>query len=1190
MSSRREWTAAQREAIYSDGSNLIVSAAAGSGKTAVLTERIARLVEEGAGIDRFLVVTFTEAATAEMKRRIARRLYEAARLARLPEDGVRLHEQALMAARANISTLHAFCLYILRRNFHLVGLDPAFRPADELLSGLLFGRAIEETALARYEARDGAFIELMRALGGEDALFDTVRRLYTFLFAQPEPFQWLKTHAAVYLTAGEALKVHPAMTAYLSVLKDTFATACETLLGAREKIPPQLHRSLAVIDDDLAQIRALLLCGDIEKFQLHLQAIKFQNSYWPRGEYLPIKNEIYETRDAVRKEVYALKDSLRRDIAQEAALLNAFAPQVETLSRFIVELHEQYGALKRARAVVDFADMEHLALRALSHEPVRTALQKRFLYVFVDEYQDSSHIQERVIQQITGGGNLFLVGDIKQSIYRFRQADPELFIEKLKTYTGTLHKGVSGKAIYLNNNFRSASPILNAVNAVFSRIMNEHTGEIAYDDNAALHPPQDKAADEPADEPVNEPEGAYANEAIDKPIVSSPAPNGCELHVIAHAGDQDGAPEEMVPPAADEEDMEEAYGDAELEAILCAGRIQELMRGPGFYDARLQKTRPLRYADFAILLRAQKDVAQTWARTMVSLGVPVYVQTSGGYFDAMEVQVFLNLLRLIDNIRQDIPLLSVLRSPMFQFGLVELVELKTEYVADTLYERLALCAGGDTPLGCRAQAFFDKLTAWRKERRLLPLHMFMAQLLDETGFYDCVGALPAGRERQGNLDALLGRAQAFAESGGAADLWSFLTFMDTAASTARLGPAQAGAADVVRILSMHAAKGLEYPVVFLAGLGRPFVKQEMQRHVLFERELGIGVRFVEDHVRYDTLLRRAIAARLLRQQLAEEMRVLYVGMTRARNKLILVGCAKNAKEKLREEALPFTSARCAAANSFMDWLIPVSRDCDCLQTMLHRRDALQAPQAESVRAGAQDENAANAICELRQRLAEWFAWRYRYPDAAGIPTKRSVSELMETHEIILRESPAFTLADKALTPTQRGEAVHALLRHLRLRDCAAGQEEAFVRRELSRMRRERLLSLKQCAVIDIGNIIWFLRSPAGMRLRSAARVERELDFSVELPANELMDTPSSEPVMLQGVLDCCFLENGAWVVLDFKTDYRIAGGNASEAAQGHARQLRLYALALTMLTGLPVKEGHVVMLSYNESVAIALDD
>ncbi len=1180
------FTPSQLAAIQTDGHNLLISAAAGSGKTAVLTERIARLVSDGADIGRFLVVTFTEAATAEMKRRITARLFKAAQQQERPEAGEKLREQARAVNRANISTLHAFCLYVLRRHFHVLGLDPAFRP-DELLCGILFRQAMEETAARFYErddegAQGSRFYELLGALSGkEERLFELAEQMHDFLTAQPEPWEWLEAAVAAYDIDESAMRQHPAMQVLLAHGKEESLRAEALLLQARAKVPGGLSASLAQIDEELAQVRALRLPRDWETFCAQLAATNFSN-FKTAGykEYPEAKEEVKNLRAKARDQLSALKKAYSRPLAQEAALLRQVAPHVQTLAAFLREMAGRYDELKQEHGVIDFADMEHFALRALKNEEISQSLRKRFQYIFVDEYQDSSQIQEELLCRIRQENNLFMVGDVKQSIYSFRQAEPGLFLGRLQTYaearppyTEEYAPDAAGVAISLNDNFRSSKPVVDAVNGLFMRIMHKETADLDYDEKAALRRPED---------------------AKNLPL------DGFEFHIIesrAEAAEADTEADEETGEQPEEQDDEETaserqqaledISEAQAEARLAAERIHALMQTEQITEAKTGAQRKLRFSDFAILLRAPKAAAQTWAQTLAESGVPAYVQATGGYFDAIEVQVFLNLLKVIDNKRQDIPLLSVLRSPIFHFSAEELITLATETAADFLWERLLAYANGaeETELRKRAAAVLQSLENWRKEQLLQPLQPFLAQLLDETGFYDCVAALPAGRERQGNLDALLSRAEEYAAMGGATDLNSFLAHMEGAKSTADIGGAQAGAADVVRVLSMHKSKGLEYPVVLLAGLGKSLraAKAAQDKRVLLERRLGLGVKFRVEKYMQSTLYYKGAQYELKRRQMAEEMRVLYVGMTRAQNRLLLLGSVKGAQERLQEAA----EGKGTRVASFLDWLLPFAAQSGQWPVQVHTRQML-AKRRQAGEAAKKADPAA--LAAYTRELRERFSWRYAHEEAMSIPTKRSVSELTETREVLLREAPAFLAADTRLSAAQRGAAAHRILQELQLKNCKIGDEDEFVRRELARMRENGIISARQAEAVRPADISAFLRGGLGRRMLSAPRVEREWEFAMELPASSVMQSGpqagNGESVLLQGVLDCCFMEDGEWVLLDFKTDRIAPERSKEETANEHAAQLAYYAQALEKLTATRVKERFVVLLRYGEFVPV----
>lgn len=1145
------WTKEQLQAIKSNNKRIMVSAAAGSGKTAVLTERITRLIIEGASIDNFLVVTFTEAATAEMKRRIAARLYTAAEGEKDIKKAARLRKEALFAPRANISTLHAFCLYIMRRNFHFLELDPAFYPADEVLKFMLFEEAQQETAAQYYEDGDKAFISLLKALGSDEKkFFAHIKRLYSFLMSQPEGVGWLEQAVEFYrMNAGEFSNCDTAASV-LSAVRKRLNEIIENHKAVRMVMPRELIKQIELVDDDIMKLNALYAQSGFGGFYNYLHELKLGRLSWPRNgvyqkEYLLLK----ESREAIRKYLKTLTELFFNDAIKEANIMSDMLKHIEVLYDYMQRLEAEFNAQKQSRSVVDFEDMEHYALRALCDDGIATALKERFKYIFVDEYQDSSRIQEAIIERIAGEDNsLFLVGDVKQSIYRFRQADPSIFLERQRRYESANGNEATGEVIYLNKNFRSSASVINAVNSVFENIMKEP----AYDEKAKLY-------------------GAGAD---------SLAIDGAELHLIEYSqpeiegesgiGDDGGESEETIGGANGE------MHRAEVEAAFTANKILELMRTERLVDEHTGAERKLKYKDFVILLRTFRSEAKLWVETLSNYGVPAYAEISGGYFEAIEVQVFLNLLRVVDNMRQDIPLTSVLRSPIFGFTIEELVELKLNYPADHIYESF-LNANDDSPLSKKVMKVKSAIEDWRYECFLQPLSVFISKLLDETGYYDYIGALPNGAERQANLNALLKRANEYIAAGGINNLSGFLDYMDGAKSSARLGCAQAGAADVVRVLSMHRSKGLEYPVVFIGGLSKKFNRRELSENLLYHGKLNLGAKLVKDKIRYDTFIRKAVALKLSDDMRDEEMCVLYVGMTRAKKRLIMLSCFKGVLDKLEQYKYADLSDITYGANSFIDWVLPVAQRTNALKIHTHNAASVALPEVKQISEHRADgDEAANILAQLKER----FNWRYPYEADTVIPTKRSVSDLAQSDIIILEAIPSFMRMDEK--PAERGTLMHAVLEELNLREGIKGSVNDYVEAELLRIQQKRRISSNQLSLVDKGALIWFLGSDLGERLFSSSRVERELSLSIPLPAMEMLNTSSTEPVMLQGVLDCCFIENGKWVLLDFKTDRQQFGVTADEAAKSHERQLTLYARALSTLTNIPVAQKIAVLLSYRE--------
>lgn len=1180
----RRWTEAQQRAIDARG-NVIVSAAAGAGKTAVLTERLTQLVAAGTPVDRLLVLTFTRAAATEMKQRMEKRLRTAAAEAGDPEKQAYLRAQAGALGRAYISTVHAFCARVLRRHGHLLDLPPSVRVLDELETPVVVGR-VRDALLTRLGAEEDAdYRTLLAAFGGEDAAWAAVQQVAAFLQSQPEPARFLDDAARRYDDPQWMARTLQAVT---DEARAALCAAVQALGRARDALPPDWAGTIGTLDDELLQLRGVLLQTEYDAYRAGLLAFERGRLTFPRGTAEADKAPAQAARKAVKACVDAQRAQFFRPAAEERALLFRTGGVVRALCAVVRQYEAAFAAEKRRLGAVDYADLEHMALKLLRMDAVAAEYRERFCYIAVDEYQDSNRVQEALLEAVRREDNLFFVGDVKQSIYRFRQAEPALFLEKLARFDGA-----HGTRIDLTSNFRSAPDVLESVNDVFRAILTPETGELAYDARAALVPGRAGLS------------------------------GGTELHLVERA--LAGAPEEEPEEDAPEEDAQqdgagagadeplEDLLDAEVEARLVARRIRALMAGGTVPDRETGQARPLRYGDFAVLLRTRTHAAH-FAATLAQEGIPSYAQLSGGYFDSVEVLLALNLLRVVDNRRQDIPLLSVLRATGAgdgAFSGAELARIRAAHLDGTFFDALeAMAAGageageaeraesadagekfgadaaaeaGDAAgaaLARRCAAFLARVAAWRAESRLVPVEALLARLYDETGLYAEMGALVGGAERQANLDALLARARAF-ETGPERGVAAFLRFMDhSKEGNADLGAAQAVGADVVRILTIHRSKGLEFPVVFLCELGRRFRLDGQREDLLLHAAGGIGLRWIDGGVKRDTAARRALQQRLRREQLAEEMRVLYVGMTRAEHRLVLIGSWKNAARLLAQAEAHPTAAQVLACTAPLQWALMGTRaHCD---TRLHAREPLLAAAPASGRAAPLEAPGREAAEALAHRLA----WRYPFSEAAALPAKAAVSDLARRMGAAAAEPPAFDPpaflpagapeAAAALTAAERGTAVHAVLAALPLVPMA----EADVRAHVEALVRAGRLLAAQAAAVPCDALSWLTRTPLYARMAASVRVERELPFSHAVPAAALFGAAAgAEPVLLQGVIDCCFLTDAGWVLVDYKTDRVPPGEPAARQAAAHAPQLRLYAGALAELTGLPVAERLVVLLS-----------
>ena len=1140
------WTAEQRRAIETPGS-LIVSAAAGSGKTAVLTERIARHILEGASPDELLVVTFTRAAAAEMKKRIGDRL-SALAAQQQGDEAARLYGAAESIGRANISTIDGFCSHVLRRHFDIAGLDPAFRAGEEAENLALRQEALDEL-MERYYAQKG-FSDLVDAFGEEAEFSAQFLRLYDFIMAQPEPMEWLKEAIDKYDIAEDALPLCPAAEEYLKGLKVRLGACMDILRSRRDEIAEDYPKTAAILDDDLTQLGGALLQKSLRGYANQLSSCEFA-TFSMRGAEKSYSKYVKNPRDDMKKEVQKHIALSGKPIGRQVKLIAGIKPLLDMLYSFTGDFIALYSEKKEQAGIIDYADMEHIALGLLRLPAVAKEYRDRFSFVFIDEYQDCSPLQNALFSALARPDNLFIVGDVKQSIYGFRMAEPTMFTERIDEFSRR------DAALHLSANFRSSNEVIEGVNSIFTPIMTRETGGVDYDETARLvHGRKDAS------------------------------PGGAELHVISRSAPLDTG------DAADE-NTEEQLLAAEAEALFAAGRIRELL-GESFTD-RKGNTRNYKYSDIVILHSSPKNVAEAWVRTLSREGIPVYAELTGGYFDAIEVQIFLNLLAIIDNPLQDIPLISVLRSPIGGFSTEELITLRADCREGLFYEALKAGADRDTPLGHKAGGFLGRLKRWRAQGELYDITELIAMLLEDTGFENYVSALPGGQSRRANLEALIKNAGIYSNSGHG--IRGFLRFMEKARSGDSLGAAQIASANVVRLISIHKSKGLEFPAVILGGLSVNFNKKSRSSVLVLDSSLGIGLKAARGSSRELNLYHSAIAERIWRREISERMRLLYVAMTRASEKLIMLCSFRDVEKGLGAGRIPVTPNTCSGAERFADWILPVLfssptgnplREYLGMPPLSGHKTILCAihPTLQISALGAalpREEYLAftrQAIEEGPGEYAELFAWRYPYGADTVLPSKISVSQLIGNLPE-LGQYPDFMRDSMAERAVSRGTAAHKLMEHLPI----AKHTFASVNACLKELTDRGTLTKKEAEGIYAANIVDFFSKGLGSRMLASPRVERELAFNHRVKANSVFDADTDETLLLQGIIDCCFIEGGGWVLIDYKTDY-VPKGRAKEVAMSHAKQLRLYKSALEELTGIPVKECWIHLLSTGESVLV----
>lgn len=1194
-----QWTQNQKEAIYSRNSNLLLSAAAGSGKTAVLVERILQLIlSDGRDIDRFLIVTFTNAAAGEMRERINRALHDA--IEEGTWDEAHLRRQIQLLDRAHISTIHSFCLDVVRKYFHLIEIDPVFRIGDSTETTLLKLEALEELMEEEYAKEDQHFLELVEMYGGnrdDVGLQNLILQLYDFIQSKPQPKEWLEERIGDFAMDREAFEnshwyssLCQQLNLDLNAALDLFRNALEIaqFAGGPEVYQPTL-------EDDIRQVEGLLddLNRGFTAFHRGLKTIQFSRLRSAREVDEELKKACQDLRNGGKDIIKELgKRLLVKEPEEFIRELNEIHPHMETLGRLAMDLGDHYRSKKQEQGMVDFNDLEHYALSILEYPEAAEEYRERFDYIFVDEYQDSNLIQETIVNRIKSRDNVFLVGDVKQSIYRFRLADPTLFMEKYEHYKDD--DSALDRRIHLSKNFRSRKEIIQGCNFIFSHLMSKEFGEIEYDEHAALYLGKD------------------FEEIRDSQI---------QLDLI----------ERNSPIQEDVLDGIHEIEDIELEAHWMAKRIKDLLNTQ-IYDEREGHYRNVEYRDVVVLLRTTKIWAQRLSEVFIAQGIPVYADVNSGYFDAIEVNILMNLLKVIDNKRQDIPLLSVLRSPVFQLSTQELIKIRAGSRKETYFEALEdYSRDHEDQLAEKLRSFLDRIGRWKEESRYIPMEDFLWKLLKESNYYYYVGAMPGGAQRQANIRVLLDRARQFQQT-SMKGLFHFIKFVDQLkSSSGDMGAAKIlGENDnVVRVMSIHKSKGLEFPIVILGGLGKQFNLQDTRQPVLFHKDLGLGPNYVnlESRSYNESIAKMAMKNRIKIENLSEEMRILYVALTRPKDRLIMVGLVKDLTKSIERWAQGIKPHHLAAGKSYMDWIGPIllrHRDGQILREMaslnwgaehlirdpsqwnircIPSRDILM----DEVKRGEHGLNIRRILDQpreapyspLRDEIARRLDWSYGHRLSTLLPSKLSVTQIKRAgvHSVealgvdipTMTAKPAFMDGKSGLTGQERGILTHFVLQHLDLGRISSIQD---IQDQIQGMVEKELIHEGEAHGVDIPGLMAFFSSPLGQRIRKADRVYREVPFNLVKRAEDVLphldgeEDPCREEILIQGVIDCYFEEGEDLVLVDYKTDYYHSEAMKQRIIQNYRSQIQLYREALEKIQGKRVKESYLYLFHQNEEVLI----
>ncbi len=1269
-----KWTKEQLEVIESRECNLLVAAAAGSGKTAVLVERIIQMItsrENPIDIDKLLVVTFTNAAASEMRERIGDAIGKA--LDENPENK-HLQNQLVLLNKSSITTIHSFCLDVIKSNFHRINLDPNFRIGDQTECAILKQEAIEEVFEDLYEERDEGFLNLVESYaerGGDKEVQDIILGIYSFAMASPEPKKWLIDSAerfnidenfdfsqSIWARAildtvkieinGLCLNMERALKEVESI--EELATFAEKLSVEYKKIADISQACNKSWDEAYKKMASM-------SFENYVKGVKRISKDAP--SYIKESKEKAKTiRDKTKKSLESIvsatfnkdNDSIREEIKY---LYNIVKP----ISSVVLRFEEEYSNKKREKGIIDFNDIEHFALNILTDvdekgnivpSDIAVGYRNKFYEIFIDEYQDSNLVQEVLLKAVanTETPNRFMVGDVKQSIYRFRQAKPELFLQKYNNYNDK--KGSSHRKIMLYKNFRSREEVVDAVNYIFENIMNENIGEIEYTEKERLNL------------------GANFNVDTDEKSIIGGA---TEIHLIQKDNKLDddiiNDKDDRINNKEDEIEEEEKLDNIQLEARMVGNIIKDLMKVnedgkiQKVYDKGIDGYRPVEFRDIVILLRATSAWAPVFADELMNMDIPTYADVGVGYFDTIEIKTILSLLQIIDNPMQDIPLISVLKSPIFGFTPEDLIDIRVQSKDKIFYEVLKSTAEYDgftdsqnenesefiPSEECinKSKDFLIKLKEFKEKSMYMSTDEFIWYLYTRTGYYAYVGALPGGSQRQANLKVLFERAKQFEET-SLKGIFNFVNFIEKLKkSSSDMGSAKTLGenANVVRIMSIHKSKGLEFPVVICSAMGKNFNTQDFKKSILYHHNLGYGPQFVdyERRISFPSIAKEALKSKINIENLSEEMRVLYVAFTRAKEKLIVTGSTRNIQDSIKRwsngiESLDTISQyEILKGKNFLDWIMPcvlrhrdlsnlleevgldavfnVEHNSKWYGKLWNKNDILVEKKSdeekESIEEILEKIDVDNPDSDYYSEIEEKLNYIYPYEFSTRKPATISVTEIKKIQnnyeeelintifeQKVILKKPLFIQNEEErekISGTERGTIVHLVMEVLDLKNVSSVND---IKSQIRGFVSKGIITEKQASIVNPYKIYKFFASNIGKRMLNAEIINREKSIYAQvnmkdiyiyekLINNDDKKLYDNESVMLRGIVDAYFEEDNQIVLVDYKTDF-VNEENINQIIEKYKKQLDLYADIIETLTGKSVKEKCIYLFGVDEAV------
>lgn len=1236
------FTPEQRRVIELRDRNILVSAAAGSGKTAVLVERILSMITDDTrpvDIDRLLVVTFTNAAAAQMRERIGLAINR-----RLEEDAGNIHlqRQASLLHNAQITTIDSFCLFVIRNNFNDIGLDPGFRVVDEEELRLLGQDVMRDLLEEKYGEKEQAFLDCVEYFTGgsnDSLLAEYIKKLYDFSMSCPWPEDWISQCREEYKIADVAELENTDWCNYLLQHIRTMTQECKAGLDMAIEIaerPAGPYMYGKILEEEREMLERLLGLQSLTAYYEAFERVSFGRLPSKKDDSVSriYREKVQQIRKDVKKKLEDLRESyLLLSPKEVVERMRKAAPNVECLLSLVLAYKQRLDEKKRQENMIDFYDMEHFALNILlkkdadggvSPSPAALEYRQFFSEIMIDEYQDSNLVQELLLKSISGeedgNFNRFMVGDVKQSIYKFRLARPELFMEKYSCYS---KEDGSCQRIDLHKNFRSRRQVLDSVNRLFGKIMGEGLGGVEYDDEAALY------------------EGAvYPEPAMPKTISSTeivPESASEEAGLTASAEKAASASPYKTEYLVIGKDADSPLSAREQEAAAIAEKIWHLRQSLKVTDSDTGLLRPLRYGDIVILLRTASGWAGDFKKILEKEGIPAYVASQTGYFQAAEIRTLLQLLHVIDNPLQDIPLYGTLVSFFGGFTKEEIAGVRAMDKKIPLYDLLSICEG---PLKERVRGFLDWLSYYRQKTAYTPIHKLIQEILSDTGYLDYVTARPGGQQRRANVEMLLTRAAAF-ENTSYYGLFHFLRYVEQLEKyEVDYGEADVldENADVVRIMSIHKSKGLEFPVCFVAGLSKRFNMQDLSGRLIADIDMGIGVDYVDSVLRLKshTLKKNVVALKMKLDALGEEMRVLYVAMTRAKEKLILTAMTEDTekfREKLKQEKelgeqikdregkVPFSVL--LGAGCYLDFIFPCMEDVQLVDAGKQLIEDIEG--AVSQIRLRQNLEMTGTDNKLMAQLSEQFNRTYPYQYLSGLFVKTTVSELKKKglHDLSERSMedlegekrqgqrieqafgrklyeepeivpyiPSFIRAKEKMSGADRGSAYHKVMELLDFKAIIRTEKapegiKAQLNRQMDDFVSQGLLEQTWREGISMAKLYTFFESSLAGRMMQAAdagKLWREQPFVLGLAAGRLGEEfPEGEQVLIQGIIDVFFEEDGKIVVADYKTD---AVSDPKELIARYQIQLDYYEEALARLTDKKVMQKIIYSFALGQEIVL----